>query len=52
MADAGRGWGTKYEDDFWRPILGVRGGDIDGNPATVGDAAWIPWGHRPATHAW
>lgn len=45
MADAGCvAWGVKYRDDFWRPIVAIRGGDSDGNPATVGDADWGPLG--------
>lgn len=38
MADAGlAAWNTKYHDAMWRPIMGIRGGDTDGNPATTGD---------------
>lgn len=45
MADAGIiCWDTKYEFRFWRPILGVRDGDIDGNDQTLGDPAWTPLG--------
>ncbi|MDX1927608.1 MAG: phosphatase PAP2 family protein [Pirellulaceae bacterium] len=50
MADAGiTSWNTKYDDAFWRPILGVRGGDNDGNPDTIGDAEWRPLG-APASN--
>ncbi|MCU0688981.1 MAG: vanadium-dependent haloperoxidase [Phycisphaerales bacterium] len=28
--------------DLWRPIEGVRNGDLDGNAATQGDANWTP----------
>jgi hypothetical protein len=50
MADAGlASWGTKYEQNFWRPVLGVRGGDADGNPQTNGDANWNPLG-APASN--
>ena len=50
MADAGvTAWNTKYDDAFWRPILGIRGGDVDGNPDTVGDAEWRPLG-APASN--
>ncbi len=45
QADAGlASWTTKYTDNFWRPIIGVREGDTDGNPATVGDPEWRPLG--------
>ena len=50
MADAGiTSWNTKYDDAFWRPVLGIRGGDIDSNPNTVGDAEWRPLG-APASN--
>lgn len=45
MADAGVVvWNTKFEYNFWRPITAIRGGDLDNNPATVGDPAWVPLG--------
>lgn len=45
MADAGlTSWNNKYDDAFWRPILGIRGGESDGNPETHGDPAWEPLG--------
>jgi hypothetical protein len=45
MADAGLiCWNRKYDDDVWRPILGIRDGDSDGNPLTAGDATWTPLG--------
>ncbi|HJZ57972.1 MAG TPA: phosphatase PAP2 family protein, partial [Gemmataceae bacterium] len=53
MADAGiQAWDTKYEFNFWRPILAVREADPgtgptglgDGNPATQGEAGWTPLG--------
>jgi hypothetical protein len=45
LADAGVvAWGVKYRDDFWRPIVAIRAGDMDGNPATAGDADWGPLG--------
>jgi hypothetical protein len=45
MADAGLvAWNRKYDDDFWRPILGIRGGGSDGNPFTIGDPNWTPLG--------
>jgi len=50
MADAGlAAWDTKYADAMWRPILGIREGDLDGNPDTVGDSTWTPLG-APASN--
>ena len=50
MADAGiTSWNTKYDDALWRPILGIRGGDLDANPETIGDANWTPLG-APASN--
>jgi hypothetical protein len=45
-------WRTKYDDDFWRPVVAIREADPgtgptglgDGNPLTVGDPAWTPLG--------
>ncbi len=37
-------WDRKYDDAFWRPVLGVRGGNGDGNPLTTGDRNWTPLG--------
>lgn len=33
-------WDQKYEVDLWRPITGIRNGDIDGNSNTSGDPTW------------
>src|SRR5262249_52532902 len=45
MADAGlTAWNNKYDDEFWRPILGIRNGATDGNSATTGDSNWTPLG--------
>lgn len=45
MADAGiQAWGVKYRDDFWRPIVAIRQGDVDGNANTAGDLTWSPLG--------
>jgi hypothetical protein len=35
-------WDNKYHYDLWRPITGIRAGDLDGNSMTMGDAAWTP----------
>jgi PAP2 superfamily len=44
MADAAIAcWDAKYRFVFWRPITAIRGGDTDGNDATIGDPTWIPW---------
>ncbi len=48
MADAGiSAFATAYDVQFWRPETGIANGgdgfvDIDGNPSTVGDGAWVP----------
>jgi hypothetical protein len=33
---------AKYHYSFWRPITAIRNGDVDGNPATQRDPAWVP----------
>jgi len=35
-------WDAKYHYNFWRPMTAIRNGDIDDNPATERDAAWMP----------
>lgn len=43
MADALiTAWDSKFEYNFVRPVTAIRNGDNDGNPDTVGDAAWSP----------
>lgn len=50
MADAGlAAWNTKYDDAFWRPIMGIRNGNDDGNRKTAGDETWSPLG-APASN--
>ncbi len=45
LADAGIAtWETKYYYDFWRPIVGIRHADRDGNPFTIADRRWTPVG--------
>lgn len=45
MADAGVvAWDAKFAYDLWRPVTGIRDGDLDGNPDTVGDETWEPLG--------
>jgi hypothetical protein len=33
-------WDVKYDADLWRPIVGIREGENDGNPNTAGDPNW------------
>lgn len=58
MADAGIAiWESKFHYQVWRPITGIRESDAgtgptgagDGNPATVGDPAFVPLG-APASN--
>jgi hypothetical protein len=58
MADAAiAAWESKYHYSLWRPVTGVREADAgagptgagDGNPATLGDAAFMPLG-APASN--
>jgi hypothetical protein len=50
MFDAGlTSWNNKYDDAFWRPIMGIRKGADDDNPQTQGDADWTPLG-APASN--
>src|SRR5690606_28294814 len=58
MADAAIGiWESKYYWDFWRPVTGIREADEgtgptgagDGNPLTVGDPTFTPFG-APASN--
>ena len=32
---------AKYAYEFWRPITAIRGGESDGNDATVADPTWM-----------
>lgn len=58
QADAGiASWESKYFYQVWRPVTGIREADAgtgpsgggDGNPATTGDAAFMPLG-APASN--
>jgi VCPO second helical-bundle domain len=42
------GWDAKYHYRYWRPIVAIRRGDSDHNPATVADPAWTPYLVTPA----
>jgi hypothetical protein len=33
---------SKYHYLYWRPITAIQNADIDGNPATIADPAWVP----------
>ncbi|MCO6457078.1 MAG: phosphatase PAP2 family protein [Pirellulaceae bacterium] len=45
MGDAGiSAWDTKYTYDYWRPVLGIRRADEDGNDLTLADPTWCPLG--------
>lgn len=51
MADAATSaWDIKFIDNFWRPVTGIREGDDDGNPLTIGDAGWTPLGAPGSDH--
>lgn len=45
-------WNGKYLYDFWRPISAIQEGDLDSNPATVGDATWTPLLNTPSFPAY
>jgi len=50
MADAGIAiWESKYYYQFWRPIGGIPGADLDGNPGTISDPNFVPMG-APASN--
>jgi PAP2 superfamily len=34
-------WEAKYFHNFWRPFPAIVSGDLDGNPGTTADAAWL-----------
>ncbi|MEN3940615.1 PEP-CTERM sorting domain-containing protein [Prosthecobacter sp. SYSU 5D2] len=41
MADAAIvAWETKYDVDFWSPLLAIVNGEADGNGLTLGDETW------------
>jgi hypothetical protein len=50
MSDAGVCcWDAKYYYNFWRPIIGIRNADLDGNEDTQQEADWTPLG-APASN--
>jgi hypothetical protein len=38
---------AKYHYSFWRPVTAIRNGDIDDNPRTERDPAWLPLANTP-----
>ena len=40
-------YNAKYHYGFWRPVTAIPNGDIDGNPDTPADPAWLPLGTTP-----
>jgi len=40
-------WLNKRFYFFWRPSTAINNGETDGNPKTVGDAAWLPLINNP-----
>ena len=41
-------WDAKFHYNYWRPQTAIQFGDVDGNPSTAGDAAWLPLINNPA----
>lgn len=39
---------AKYRHGLWRPLQAIPHADLDGNPATTADAAWVPLGATPS----
>lgn len=37
-------WNSKYDYEFWRPVIGIRRAGEDGNHGTQSDSTWIPLG--------
>jgi hypothetical protein len=40
-------WDAKYAFNFWRPITAIHNADVDGNPLTSPDPAWVPLAPTP-----
>jgi hypothetical protein len=40
-------WDTKTFYNVWRPVTAIRDGDLDGNPATAGNATWTSFFAAP-----
>ena len=41
------GFKAKYIYAFWRPVTAIQNAGLDGNDATVADAAWLPLAVTP-----
>ena len=39
---------AKYKYGLWRPLQAIPYADLDGNPATVADPTWKPFGNTPS----
>jgi membrane-associated phospholipid phosphatase len=53
LADAAIGaWDAKAIYDNWRPVTGIRMGDLDGNPLTLGDPNWTSLINAPEFQAY
>ncbi len=35
-------WDNKYAYNIWRPVTGIQGANLDGNPKTRSDKTWLP----------
>jgi membrane-associated phospholipid phosphatase len=45
MGDSGiAAWDSKYFHNYWRPVTGIRRANLDGDPTTVANPAWRPFG--------
>jgi hypothetical protein len=40
-------WDSKVLYNLWRPSTAIQEGEIDGNPNTAGDPAWLPFANNP-----
>lgn len=40
-------WDSKKLYNLWRPVTAIQEGEMDGNPSTAGDPAWLPFTNTP-----
>ena len=40
-------WDSKKLYNLWRPVTAIQQGEMDGNPNTAGDPAWLPFTNTP-----
>jgi hypothetical protein len=40
-------WDSKVLYNLWRPMTAIQEGEMDGNPGTAGDPAWLPFANNP-----